>query len=290
MALNICVNIASLVHLAPWLAPLGRVTPSPTALIKRARAIGFDSVQLVPLRGATGQEEGKFCENAWNPGSIMDFLAGRPGELGHRHLQDIVLFPGWLRCFGTRMHWELIGKIPLIRHGFSENAPVPQLVELHPGLDLGAEAIAEECRCRLCQIVVDTHHLQRGYRSDEIETKPERAGQPSPLGCCWYDWVQTLETLQPVLAPILHFHPTNASELLGYEEPISYRLLHKWLELTKCHEERWIVLEYAPTRSALLSRWASDNLATRILADVRFCIKTGKLPGSMSTLWQPGDI
>lgn len=279
-------NVASLVYLAPWLAPLGRVTPSPAALCARAKRLGSRFVQLLPLRGATGEEEGKLCEGAWNPGTVWDWLTGNPnGRLGRRHPKDIVLFPSPERCDEVVTSWGLGGSY-VIDHQFTDT----RLIELHPGLDRTPAEIVEACQQYNAKMVVDGLHLQRGYRPDEIEMKPIRAGQPSPLGTNLDDWVATLDVLRSVLAPVFHFHPTDITKLLDYEEPISYHLLHKWLELTKCHKERWIVIEYAPTRSALLSRWASDRLAAKILADVRFCVDTGCLPGSMSTLWQPGDV
>lgn len=265
MALHFGVNVASLVHLAPWLAPLGRVTPSPTALCARAKRLGFDFVQLLPLRGATGREEGQFCEEAWNPGSVWDLLTSNPnGKLGQRHLQDIVLFPDSLACANAVTAWttrHLTGggdEVLWIEHEFNL---VRQLVELHPGLDLSPAQIVRECKDHQSKVVIDTHHLQRGYRPDEVERAPIRAGKPSLLGVGMDDWMQTLETLQPVLAPVLHFHVAGLSCCWAES-----RLTGKWLDLTSHFEERWVVLEYQPTKAALLSRRRNDALARDMLA------------------------
>lgn len=158
---------------------------------------------MLPVRGSTGAETGRIIsfEKAWNASTIPQFLLRRNGTAGTpSKFHDVLVFPSPVDC--NRIEGQLSQrKITEVCHRFPlQQAGRVRLVEVNPGLDKTAEEIAEACQKYRYRVVIDTYHLMRGYRPDEIALRPERAGKPSPLGTKPYEWKKAIEILAPYTA------------------------------------------------------------------------------------------
>lgn len=240
MSIQIGINIISLAFLSPG---INHLFATPGQLIKLAWEIGFDFIMALPLRGATGWEEPddfiKFYEQAWNPGTIWGFLTRQCGKEGPPRPHDILLFPSPAKCAEITLTWGMRA-IREIGHDFST-----RLVEIAPRLDMGPRTILYKCRETGCQLVIDTSHLQRGYREDEILLDPDREGRRSPLGQTLDQWLAAIELWQPHLANVMHLD-VNPFLFLDDRLGLTIKIFRCWLECTRHFEDRYIVLEYQP--------------------------------------------
>lgn len=249
----------SLAHLEPW---FNRLFPTPTQLIEAAKWVGFDFCMVLPMRGATGQEGPadyiRYYEGAWNAGTMWDLIFGRPGTYGTPPtFKDVLLFPGQEACESITTCWDRSG-IQRIGHGFST-----RFIEISPRLDMTPWMIINNCERTGCKLVVDTNHLQREYRLDEIMLDPDRKDMPSPLGSNLHDWLTAIEHWQPHLADVMHLN-VNPQKFLDDQEQNAIAITRCWLEHMR-HEDRYVVLEYRPP----LGEDDNDDLAKAMLGKAR---------------------
>jgi hypothetical protein len=242
------INVVSLAYLAP-----GRhgLFTAGSRLIELAKELGFDFVQALPVRGAKCEDAVsplvRYYEDAWNPGTLKDFLLRQSKAGGAPRLHDILLFPSPSECKAISACWEGRG-VKKIGHDFKS-----RLVEVSPGLNMGANDIFWQCRSHGNSLVIDTSHLQREARSDEIAGDPDLATHPPLFLKNLEQRLAALEMWRPYLAEVMHFN-VNANEYLGGGEQNAVRILRHWLVQTKTMKERFIVLEYRPSVNALTNR------------------------------------
>jgi|GEM_PF-1803205 len=282
--IEVGVNMAAINYLRPR---RGHLFATPLQLANRAREIGFNLCIGLPFWGADGYSEPadfmRFYEDAWNPTTFMGFIKKTWGEEGPAHLHDFLLFPSPAECARISRIWADRG-IAEIHHDFKQTQQTcaqwqdrgiakicddfsSELVEVSPRLDMGPVDILFRCQKKGHRLVVDTRHLQRRYRKDEILVDPERAGRPSPLGTNIGHWLYALDIWQEVLAPVMHLN-VDAQNFLNDQELVSVELLKHWLLLTGKHKCRMIILEYHPGKAALFSDW-SQRLAVAMLKKTR---------------------
>ena len=245
--IKIGINIVSLAYLRP---SRNGLFATPQELINIAEDIGLDFVMTLTTRGASGNETPtefiKFCEGPWNASTIADFLLRRPGTIGTpAQLHDMVLFPNPEECQKLAKSWTDQG----IRRIYQQTRSA-SLVELHPGLDLTPSQLSIGCQVFGYELVVDTRHLQRGYRPDEIKAKPERAGKPSPLGTTLESQLEGMEMLGDYLADVMHFN-IDAKDYVpmirSQAQDKNYEIVRQWKRLTTQYKTRYIVLEFRPS-------------------------------------------
>lgn len=260
------INVVSLAFLAP-----GRhgLFTTGSRLIELAKELGFDFVQALPVRGTKCEDAAnpivRYYEDAWNPGTLKDFLLRRPRAEAPPRLHDILLFPSPSECKAISKCWEGRG-VKKIGHDFKS-----RLVEVSPSLNMGANNIFWQCRSHGNSLVIDTSHLQREARSDEIAGDPDLAAHPPLFLKNLEQRLAALEMWRPYLAEVMHFN-VNANEYLGGGEQNAVRILRHWLVQTKTMKERFIVLEYRPEH--LFSANATLALA-RAMRDKTGEIMTG---------------
>lgn len=263
MAVSLGINIASLAYLCPG---TNHLFATPNQLIKLAREIGFDFVMALPLRGATGQEEPaeyiRFYEEAWNPGTIWDSLCRRFGPEGPPRLHDILLFPSPEQCWEVSEKWLHRG-VERVDHDFSRAS----LVEVSPRLDMEPMQILQCCRETGARLVIDTSHLQRNYRADEILVNPSRAGKPSPLGLSLDDWLAAIDLWAPVLAPVMHLN-VDAQAFANVREGNARLITRRWLKATAGLNQQ-VIMEFRPSWK---SRANSEAVASLVLREARYML------------------
>lgn len=254
MEVRYLINLASMMQFEPHLAGVPECFfRRPCDLITDALEAGYDGVQVIPLRGMDGEEQNiAFFEEAWNPvwsfPQALRHLPGRSGAPSQR--EDWVVSPNPTECSRIEDRLRLRG-IREIHHGFS--TPGAKLVEVSPALSMTASQIARNCDGFGIRLVMDTWHLRRGYRSDEIYLGPIRANRPSPLGETEEDWFRTIDTLVPHVA-MVHVNPgkdTGETEKFLTYPPaasITGRLLRHLLARVKvcCMDEIILVAEPRP--------------------------------------------
>lgn len=251
------INIVSLMRFEPHLVGIPECFfRKPFLLIEDALNIGFGGVQAVPTRGMTGYEANILLyEDAWNPvDSLLQAIRHIPGAAGKpSSIIDWVVSPNPDTCRRIQDRLSYRG-IPIISHQLRNELYTlwkPGLLEIHPGLDLTAEEILAFCKSSLnTRLVLDTYHLRRGFRSDEVFEKPERNGRTSPLGKFEIHWARTIRTLAPYTS-IIHLNPGDdptemEAFLLAPLSTITGRLFHDMLMDTQKHEYITVVVECRP--------------------------------------------
>ena len=191
MSTKVLVSIVSMIRLEPHLGLLpGCLFRRPADLITDALEIGYSGVQAIPIRGLTGEEPniGLF-EDAWYT------------RRWRTHI-DWVLFPKISEC--NRITGVLRNRqIPQIHHSFERDN---KLVEVSLALDMTAEEIVAQCEATVCVLVLDTSHIRRSHRPDEIVANPNLQGKPSPFGVNVTEWKRVIKTLAPYIA-VIHVNP-----------------------------------------------------------------------------------
>ena len=184
----------------------------PKDLIADAMKIGYSGVQAIPIRGMTGYEEGiELFEDAWNPvDSLWQALRHLPcGSGAPSCINDWVVSPDLKTCRGIVTNLSNRG-ISEIHHGFDN--PDIKLIEVSPGLDMTPYEIAEYCRQHPeLGLVLDTSHIRRGYRSDEVREDSDRTDKPSPLGITIGEWESAIKKLAPFIR-VIHVNPGDEDD------------------------------------------------------------------------------
>lgn len=274
LEIRYAVNVVSLMHIGhqPDRFP-GCFFALPEVLIEEALAAGYDGVQMLPIRGSTGNEDGVLLfEDAWNAvPSLWHALRHYPGAAGLPScINDWVVSPTPMECeqvVSAMQHRDL----PQVVHQF--DGRIGHLVEVHPGLDMTPEQIIEKCGQTGQRLVLDLEHLYRNYREYEVEVKPSRAGKLSPLGT----GTRAAALLSP-LVDVIHVKPLYHSidEFLGREFfpldseklPVDYVLHNSSADFVT------VVTEYAPTKGMLLSPRKSRDVAARMFETMHRLIES----------------
>lgn len=243
------INAVSLMRIGlQWERPPGCFFARPERLGDLAMDLGYVGVQALPIRGLQGDEDGiRLYEDAWNATtSLWQALRHRPGAAGLPScLNDWVVSPTPKEC---QVICEVMEgrRIPRVIHHFDREPR--HIVEVHPGLNMTPEQIATQCAETGQCLCLDTLHLSRGW----LTADPSRADRLSPL------WApDNLKVLAP-FTQVIHFHPDDTGNLYPHVG-IAKQIL--------CHapDVRYMVAEYPPPRSALLSPTKSLGLATEML-------------------------
>ena len=208
------------------ISAMGLVRQIPQSLIDKARGWGFDGVQMLPIRRATGLETDVLLfENAWN--AVPSFwhafrhLDGASGDPST--LLDWYFFPPHEEC-------ELITEqlsnqgIPEIGHDFDETP----LVELKPGIG-SADQIVAGCQRTGNRLVFDPRHFCRSARRGKEEEA--NRGPSSPFGSHLGWQLKSLQSLAPHIK-VIHYQPIdgeNLSDLFKETDNNTTRtLVRKW--------------------------------------------------------------
>jgi hypothetical protein len=173
-------------------------------LIDMALSVGYDGVQMLPIRGATGLESGVlFFEDAWNAvWTLSQALRHGKGAAGSpSRFRDWVVSPDPYSCERVvRTLWER--RIPQVCHSLKELWP-ERLLEVHPDLGLTAAEIAEQCKRDGFRLALDTLHFRRLRRD----------GGENPLCDECGRWQPAVATLAPYVQAI---HVNTANEDARY--------------------------------------------------------------------------
>lgn len=285
MIFEVGVNIASLMHLGfqPIRFP-GCSFAKPQKLIDEAIEDGWDGVQMLPIRGATGQETKVLCyEDPWNAvNSLPQALLHGIGSAGLPScINDWVVSPTPDECsiiteqFSNR-------RFRHIDHKFGGH-PEFDIVEIHPGLDMTIPEIVQSCQGLTQKVCFDTFHIRREYRPDEITQKPERAGKLSPIGT----WTEAIVALARYVR-VIHLHPDEDLEEFTSDNPnrsISYIiakvLISSIMELKRVGGQADIltlIAEYNPGKKAILHSSTSREVSRRMLRTTKQLIRDATEP------------
>lgn len=259
------ISVVSLMHVGlQWTKFPGCCFSSPENLIDEALIMGYNGVQMFPVHGVTGKEAAVLMfEDAWNAvPSLWHALRHRTGAGGAPScINDWVVSPPPSGCRKIVSSFRERG-ITQVVHNFDG---VPNhLVEVNPSLDMTPEQIVNECMKTGQRLVLDTEHLYRGYRDDEVSVKPERAHQPSLLGEPRYaaailsPWVSAIH-LKPIGTSVVDFVGLDLT--LDQEEKIICDLVLNCPTVDKIT----MIAEYPPTKAMLLSPPKSRDVAKRML-------------------------
>lgn len=258
-AIKFGVNIVSC--LRPGLSGLLRGTFfDPQVAIRLAIEAGMDFLMILPIRGMTKKLPTElhcyYCGEAWNAGSFWTWLFhGRGTDGSPMMLHDFALFPQQKNCYNMVCNWRDSGST-LIRHKLEPTGlDEPGLVELHPGLDKTPEELLDFFKENNQQLVVDSLHLIRDYRAEEIVANPKRQAGTSPLGANPKERLESMVTLQPFLAPVFHLN----LRAIWYPNMDAYDIFEKWCGLTNHFEERYVIIECEPEYK-LTRKQMIDNL------------------------------
>lgn len=227
-----------------------------------ALEIGYDGVQMLPIRGATGNETDVLLyEDAWNavPGlwhalKHWDGASNMPSNW-----RDWLVSPTPEIC-NTICDTLRIRGIQRIDHGFGIKT---SWVELNP--DIVAVSLTGTdllCHDHGYRLVIDTHHLRRPRRDDE-------AGQnTSPLLDDRGNWRLAIELLAPYVRAI---HVNTTGEETDSDRDATNAILCHTLLCTRRADvdELIVVAEYPPTPETLLSPRTCKETAVAMLKRIR---------------------
>ncbi|MEK9156456.1 MAG: hypothetical protein AAB360_04160 [Patescibacteria group bacterium] len=234
----------------------------PEKLIWQALELGYDFVQLLPVRGAPTRgavlRPVRYYERAWNavPG-LWHTLRHRPGGAGEPSgIMDWLLFPNKEEC--QRMTDAFLNQhIRFIDHEFNRRVdswlrPVGgDFVEIHSGLRLTPAEIAAKCETESWRLCLDTLHLTDRKYGDYLGDSDE-------------DALAAAETLAPYV-DVVHVHPENAGDFIA--APFHDLAGQITRHLLCCVPNRRIdlIAEYNPGMKAFLCPRESDRLTAEFL-------------------------
>lgn len=245
------INCASMVTFGSGNPASRHFMPTLKEIIGRAKAIGYDGVQGLPIRGATGQEPVDYYEGAWNAvNGFWDGVLHRFGSEGMpANWKDWLLFPDRKSCLDIVLRGFRKPGQHEIRHDWQQ--PFGH-VEISPLLEdtLVLEEVAAKCRRGGYRLVLDTLHLLEFW---------QMTGNSD-----WTELAKVFKMVAPYVE-LVHVHPVNGlREFLSDPVNSMTGTLLKML-LGSRLEELPMVAEYQPTYKAMFCRKESDWLATRFL-------------------------
>ena len=233
------------------------------ALIDVALEIGYDGVQMLPIRGATGMETGVLVyENAWNPvPDLWHALQHMPGASDMpSNWKDWLVSPPADICGVIGVNLESRG-IQYIDHKLNHSR---SWVEISPELNTRAEDIAAWCSSCSQGVVIDTHHLCR----------PPRDGSRNYLLDEDGDWRSTVSLLSPFTRAI---HVNTTGEVTREDRERTDSIIKAVLcQLRDADvEELILVAEYPPTPGTLLNPRSSRRMAEATLCRLKRLVALG---------------
>jgi len=240
-----------------WAQFPGCFLARPQRLIEQALKIGYDGVQMLPVRDASIFESNVLLwERAWNAVySLGQALSHQNGSEGLPScLHDWVLFPDPDKC---KTHYQQLewAEVPQVVHA-TRLVPLGSLVEVNPDNRLTAQQYIHEMQANcLGGFVIDTHHLRR----------ESWQGWPNPLVGEDGSWRATLDLLAPYVKAI-HIHPTDIDFFLA--DPtisVEAKIVRRLLGAGTPTDGLIVVAEYLPPMATLLSARVSIGLAADVL-------------------------
>ena len=269
MTVKYAVNIVPLLTLGWWprnpfrkgVGVAGMMFREAQSLIDMAFEIGYNGVQMLPIRGATGNESGVLLyKDAWNavpnlwhalmqwdgasnmPSNWKDWLVSPPTTI----CDDI--------CNALR-HRE----IQRVDHRFGQ---VNSWVEVNPDIaGVSPTGIDHFCRCYDYKLVIDTHHLRRD----------SRAGKLSPFLDGSGDWRPAVDLLAPHVRAI-HVNASDATSDDFDETRAVARYVRLAAEKAGVHK-LIVVAEYKPLPTTLLFPSKCRSCATEMFRFTRDCVE-----------------
>ena len=255
--MKFAVNIVSLMHTGlQWAGFPGCFFTQPQHLIDAALAIGYDGVQMLPIRGATGMEEGVLLwERAWNPvDNLVQALTHQLGAAGMAScINDWVVSPSSRCC--QKVEDLLSGRNDLTQVAHDFGSRVNSLVELHPELVLGPSEIVEKIQSRHRKgLVVDTYHLRRENRYGEVNSLLVDG-----------HWEPVIDALAPYIR-VVHIHPNNLTSFLAEPlESVEAEIIRHLKQAGANLSNTIWVAEYEPPKIALVDKTTSLSIAREFL-------------------------
>lgn len=223
------------------------------ALIDMALEVGYDGVQMLPIRGATGNESDILLyEGAWN--AVPNLPHALWGKMGASDMpsnwKDWLVSPAPEVCDEVCDRWRK-GDIQHITHDFSDP---DHLVELNQNIpDVTPAMVDKICEEQGYRLVIDTHHLRYRHRNED----------PNPL-LVNDGWYPTVCRLAPYICAI-HFN-TTGEETDEDRSTINLILYHTSRHAEEAGvSELIVVAEYEPTPRTMLSHSACKAQAAAML-------------------------
>lgn len=258
------INIVSLMHIGKQRTSFpGSIFASPQELIDIAKAIGYDGVQALPIRGLDGSENGILLyEDAWNAvPNLWHALRHKPGAANMpSQVQDWVVSPSPTVCFEISDRLEKRGVTKVV-HQLDRN---PQhIVELNKEIDLPPGEIRRLCNESGQQICLDTMHL--GEYADANRDRYEVTFTATPA---MRAEAEAIRLLGPLTSTI-HVHAAEPSEFVRWQGSEKYRVLSVLGTLFNKEGTLSLVAEYPPTPRRMLSRNQTVNIASEYLSAMK---------------------
>ncbi len=254
--MKFAINIVSLIRVGLQLGWFPTCCfARPQRLIDDALGLGYDGVQMLPIRGATGMEEVLLWEKAWNAvDSLIQALTHQRGSAGMPScINDWVVSPSSQQCREVEHLLFCRNDLTQVAHDFGSRAN--SLVELHPELALKPSEIVEKIQSRHRKgLVVDTYHLRRENRYGEANFLLVD-GQ----------WEPVIDALAPYVKAI-HIHPTNLDSFLARPlESVEAEIIRRLKQAGADFEQMIWVAEYQPPKIALVDKTTSLGIAREFL-------------------------
>ena len=242
------VNVVSLMYLGwQWLWKRGVGLPGmlfapALRLIEMAREVGFDGVQMLPIRGSTGLEPNVLLfEDAWNavwnPFQALRHGTGAAGLPST--IADWVVSPNPDICDKGVKTLEA-QMIPRVYHK-PGLVPKGSLVEVNPDTRCSATDYLYYARADGLRYIIDTYHLRR---------QPREPGWKSELLDKVGDWRPTVDALAPYVRVI---HVNHTGDKNPYDLTLTFECAYYALKRAQEAgiEEMILVAEYDPLKASL---------------------------------------
>ena len=246
-----------------WVRFPGCFFTRPQQLIYDALLMGYDGIQMIPVRGASGNEDGVLLwEKAWNPvNSLLKTLAHKRGASGMpSEIADWVVSPSIHECTTISDQLQTRNLQQICHHPLL--VPAGCLVEVNPdNRTTAARYITHMQSGHLRGFVIDTHHLRRESRHHW--SNPLMSGND--------DWHLSVETLAPHTKAI-HLHPRDVEAFL--EDPtgsVEAEIVRHILQFGST-DKMIMVAEYEPPKKALGKAHASQLLAKTMLSAMELIV------------------
>lgn len=267
MRVKYLINAVSLMHIGSQSQKFpGCIFASPQGLIDEALEIGYDGVQIIPMRGATGNEEGVLLyEDAWNAtDNFWSALWHHTGSEGMpATLNDWVVSPNSDEC--AAISSSLASReIPKVVHHFGKEGDI---LEIHAGLDMTVAEIKQRCLETGMTVCIDTLHLNQ-----YIESRIQRGEyqQKVIVRSRWNEAIEDIIRTLHDLIRVIHVHyEANPKTETHKGTMFTYLIIKIILEQFSPEEEIALVAEYNPGKANLLQPKKVKAMAVQALQDMR---------------------
>lgn len=245
-----------------WFWPWG----SPTRATRWAKEVGYEFLQVLPLRGTTGREQFAlpvpYKEDPWNA------VFGPWQAIRHQHGAalmpsgplDWAFFPDPLTCR------QIVGGWPgqRIGHCFSQQST---LVELCPELEMTPEEIAAKCQTESIKLVLDTEHLVRYWRPFD-QNFGKKYHPFFPRVNLSEGHMPDFGAIRVVIAPLApHISVVHVKSVAGGS--VDWKIISALMDSPGRRDRLDYVAEYKPPRQTLLNPWAARRHMANFLQEMR---------------------